>query len=357
MDIILWCLAWSLPPFLLFAFRKPWIRRLAIAAFAFTFLLQLVVYVDLESGNRDATLTHSAEPYLSIEGIKQSQAEIGWEQTLIALSWLAETEKISGLFDENRDERYARLFRQLATDRYGIPDPRPEKADAIFLAHRWLGSGDKSKARYNQDRAFIRNQLLAFAPGASPIYRGYPERWPADHAELWRVALEGSSDTALKAAFVRWWQSVKSADFCSEVDSLGGCMAPPRSSSIAWVLRHAHYLPVDAASLYSSWCDQYAIGLGPISAFKEYKAAHGSVEDLDSGPIVGGLAAAPSAIGMIVAAQAKDRIRFWRGYFFDACASAALSLTGGSLARANNSFLAISLRRQAVVAHRLSSQN
>jgi hypothetical protein len=355
MLVIGWICLWAaLPLLLLLVRRRAWQLGGCLLS-ALISLPQIILFVRLSSGVERDSVRQQAEVYLSTKGISGSIQEVGWEQTLIAVSWISESDRELGQLTSARAQTMNTYFEALAQIRYEVARPAPEVADPIFLAHRWLGSSDSVRASLSSDVANIRRSLLAYPPGASPIYQSMETRWPADHAELWRVALSATPNREEQAAFERWWNLVKDGDFAAELDSNGQQLAPPRASSIAWILRHAAYLPVDLNPLYRALLKDYFIGLGPFAAFREYTSEHAVQADMDSGPIVFEIAAAPTTIGASAAVAAKDELLFWRLYLLDRFISTAVDAVGPSdLRKVNGSLLAIAVRLSALSAYSAS---
>lgn len=245
----------------------------------------------------------------------------------------------------------------------GLNLAAPDTSHGLWLSHLalLLGAGDRTGSCLDAElhariaRALSRRSL-AEPLAHVPSYPSTRARWPADQsatlAALHRY--DRAHGTQLVTEPLRRYASVIDAHTgrdslpMSEVTGVTATSRLPRGCALSFTVRYlAEVDPTRAQALFRRYRESFLIRNPLVTGFREWPPGVERAADADSGPIVQGIGAAASALG-IAAARAMGDEDLARS--IEATASRVESLAGAispTLARAAGTTLAAAISESA----------
>lgn len=152
-------------------------------------------------------------------------------------------------------------------------------------------------------------------------YPHQPEIWPADNAAaLASVGLfDRNNGTDLAARpIAEWLHTMSTAGrdastglHLSELAGLHAYSSYPRGCALSWTVKYmAEFAPPEARALWGSYKRHFEVSFLGLSGLREYPRSIDLGEDYDSGPIVFGMGAAATGLGLCAAAAVGDEAAY-----------------------------------------------
>lgn len=192
--------------------------------------------------------------------------------------------------------------------------------DGMYLTHLAIVLGERDAVAPEAcDRALhqrvvdhLVDRSLASAAGVARSHAGSAARWPADQAAtLFALQLyDRAHATDLLAGPRERYLAGLAADGLppSELTATDPRARLPRGSALAFTVRYL--APIEPVAARRLWERTVAAGflveVGPVLGVREWPPGVDGDEDVDSGPIVGGLGAAATALGRLAAQAVGD---------------------------------------------------
>jgi hypothetical protein len=158
---------------------------------------------------------------------------------------------------------------------------------------------------------------LSSAHQSSALLPSYANRvWPADNEIAAAALFLYSNQNPESEDAKRGYESVSRALAALEVDGLPPSEVKPisfeakdvpRGCALSWTVAFRSYRDAESAKrLYRVYREQFFVSLGPVTGFREWPRGVERAADADSGPIIAGIGAAASAIGIGAASRAGE---------------------------------------------------
>jgi hypothetical protein len=190
---------------------------------------------------------------------------------------------------------------------------------AYEIVHR-----DGRHARDNRRVSEHLAQLLLRSPQRhAPSYPNTRARWPADQAALLYSLFiyDQSFGGSLAAEPIDAWRAVMTLPRnlaasklpVSDVAGATATAAEPRGCALSFTARYmSAFAPAEAHALWTRYVDLYGVAVGPALGLREWPPGYDGPMDVDSGPIVFGVGAAATGLGLLASRTLGDELTYAR---------------------------------------------
>lgn len=205
------------------------------------------------------------------------------------------------------------------------PEHRPKRlaSEGLWAAHTAIVLSAAEKLGIPVDAAFHRRLVQGLHDGTLrsatrhvPSYARFRARWPADEAAalyaLWRYDRQHGTDLSVApiAAWNAWMDEHGATRWGLPMSEVAGGQKTgkyPRGCALSWTVRYqSRFDPERAAATWSTYKQGFLMLDSPFAGFREYPLGVDVPADVDSGPIVGGIGAAATGIGIGAAYAMHD---------------------------------------------------
>ena len=316
--------------------RTTW-SRLALAGLACAAGLvgaaEGLVWADTLSGARADRLFHEASSFIGRSEGREAEGHLTGEWSPIIASHLAEAFVGHALTHPEHAAEASRRVEQLAatlTAPRHNPYKRPlaQVADLgqwglylshlniVLAAHRRLTGSTRYDAL---SRRLTRRLAAVSLREPTRIHPSFPEqpRWPADQAatlySLWLY--DQNHGTGLSERPIREWLAVMDHEgrapttglHLSELSRTKWYWRHPRGCALSWTCRYmARFAPEPGLRLWNDYKRLHQRQFLLATAFNEYPRGVSAAMDADSGPLLGSIGSAATALGWGAAAAVGD---------------------------------------------------
>jgi len=291
-----------------------------------------------------------------------------WDQTpkqfrVVTLSFLADScvgqaQRDPDLRDAARD-CVRRCLELAQSTRPSSLDVRAAE-EGLWLSHLnlILGASDVlgeclDSKRHQEISAALARKSLRESTFHVPSYPDQPYRWPADQsATLAGLARydRGHGTTLARGPVQKWIEFIEQRAWdaslqlpWSEATGRAKGAREPRGCALSWQTRYLReFAPALAVKWWQSYRTSFLVDALLLVGFREWPAGRERPADLDSGPIVRGLGAAATALGIGAARAMGDGVLAAQ---LEATAAAVESLGGAAASRAASTMLAAAILR------------